>query len=211
MIEAAQKVFAKRGYENATLDEIADEAEFGKGTLYNYFEGGKEGILFAVLDNLYNEIKEHLEDTMADDLENGDPFRDRYQSYVIESFEFFEEREELFLLLIKEINRLAFDDDAKRLAYFRQQQQDMVAIIIPMIERAMDQNEIKQLPPDAVAYMLIENLNGMLMHRAMVSQLEPSADTLLHKPNEAAQFLTTMLFDGLRNDNGTEEADITTA
>ncbi|PSQ74919.1 MAG: hypothetical protein BRD36_01045 [Bacteroidetes bacterium QH_7_64_110] len=33
MLQAAQSVFAEKGYEQATLEEIAKRAEFGKGTL----------------------------------------------------------------------------------------------------------------------------------------------------------------------------------
>ena len=33
IMRAARRVFAMRGYENATLDEIAEKAEFAKGTL----------------------------------------------------------------------------------------------------------------------------------------------------------------------------------
>jgi AcrR family transcriptional regulator len=35
ILEAARKVFAARGYEGSTLDEVAREAEFAKGTLYS--------------------------------------------------------------------------------------------------------------------------------------------------------------------------------
>ncbi|TKX68113.1 TetR/AcrR family transcriptional regulator, partial [Halorubrum sp. GN11_10-6_MGM] len=50
MLDAARAVFAEEGYADATLDEIAERAEFGKGTLYNYFEGGKEELFLAVFD-----------------------------------------------------------------------------------------------------------------------------------------------------------------
>ena len=66
VLDAARTVFAEKGYADATLEEIAQRAEFGKGTLYNYFEGGKEEILFAVFDDLYRVYakKKHI---LADD------------------------------------------------------------------------------------------------------------------------------------------------
>ena len=33
MLDAALGVFADHGYDGATLDEVAERAEFGKGTL----------------------------------------------------------------------------------------------------------------------------------------------------------------------------------
>ena len=38
IVIAACDVFASRGFNDATLEEIAEKAEFGKGTLYNYFD-----------------------------------------------------------------------------------------------------------------------------------------------------------------------------
>ena len=50
ILNAAKKVFAQKGFEKATLDEIAEEAEFGKGTLYNYFKNNT--ISYYVLDDI---------------------------------------------------------------------------------------------------------------------------------------------------------------
>jgi TetR/AcrR family transcriptional regulator len=42
IISAAEKVFFSRGYSAATMDEIAQEAELSRGTLYLYFKGKDE-------------------------------------------------------------------------------------------------------------------------------------------------------------------------
>ena len=47
IIDAAEGLFASKGFENTTMDEIAERAEFGKPTLYSYFKS-KEEILFRV-------------------------------------------------------------------------------------------------------------------------------------------------------------------
>lgn len=47
LIDAAEKVFFKKGYENATMDEIAEKAEYSKGTLYLYFKN-KEELYIAI-------------------------------------------------------------------------------------------------------------------------------------------------------------------
>lgn len=45
ILTAAEKVFADKGIVASTIDDIAREAELGKGTLYNYFPS-KEAILW---------------------------------------------------------------------------------------------------------------------------------------------------------------------
>ena len=54
IISAAIKLFAKKGYEHTTLDEIAEASEFGKGTIYNYFQS-KEEIYLAIVEDLLNQ------------------------------------------------------------------------------------------------------------------------------------------------------------
>lgn len=48
IIDAAERVFFAKGYEPATMDDVAREAEFSKRTVYVYF-GSKEEIYFEVM------------------------------------------------------------------------------------------------------------------------------------------------------------------
>ena len=49
VIEAAAKVFARRGFSGSLMADIAVEAGIGKGTLYEYFNS-KEDLFFAVFE-----------------------------------------------------------------------------------------------------------------------------------------------------------------
>ncbi len=42
IIDAAEKVFFSKGYDSATMDDVADKAELSKGTLYLYFKSKEE-------------------------------------------------------------------------------------------------------------------------------------------------------------------------
>src|SRR5438876_3817962 len=57
LLAAAERVFARRGYYAATLDEIAAEAGFTKGALYYNF-ASKEELFLALLD-------QHIESRIA--------------------------------------------------------------------------------------------------------------------------------------------------
>jgi len=48
IIEAAEKVFFSKGYETATMDDVAKEAEFSKRTVYVYFNS-KEQLYFEIM------------------------------------------------------------------------------------------------------------------------------------------------------------------
>src|SRR5207245_966193 len=48
ILEAARKIFAKKGYEAATVDDVAEAAGVAKGTLYLYFRSKREIYLTAL-------------------------------------------------------------------------------------------------------------------------------------------------------------------
>jgi AcrR family transcriptional regulator len=49
ILDAAARVFAERGYERATMADIARAAGFAKASAYHYFDS-KEALLYALLD-----------------------------------------------------------------------------------------------------------------------------------------------------------------
>src|SRR6266568_1068797 len=53
LVEAAADVFARRGYDGASLEEIAEAAGFSRGAIYSNF-GSKEDLMLAVVER-YNE------------------------------------------------------------------------------------------------------------------------------------------------------------
>jgi AcrR family transcriptional regulator len=60
LMEAAGKVFACRGLERATVDEVAGEAGYTKGAFYANFES-KEGLFLAMLDERFAERLEEID------------------------------------------------------------------------------------------------------------------------------------------------------
>jgi AcrR family transcriptional regulator len=57
LVAAATEVFAQRGYEGASLEEIAETAGFTRGAIYKHF-AGKEDLFYAVCDVLNERVIE---------------------------------------------------------------------------------------------------------------------------------------------------------
>jgi AcrR family transcriptional regulator len=57
VLDAARRVFLRRGYAGATLDAIAEEAGFSKGVVYSQF-AGKPDLLLALLEQRIEERAE---------------------------------------------------------------------------------------------------------------------------------------------------------
>jgi AcrR family transcriptional regulator len=66
LMNSAAKVFADRGLQQASIDDVAEEAGFTKGAFYANFKN-KEELFLAMLDERFAEKIEQLEQVMAED------------------------------------------------------------------------------------------------------------------------------------------------
>lgn len=64
ILDAAVRLFARKGNYDPTLDEIAAEAELSKGTIYNYFKD-KHYLLAALLMRCHETAMQHLEEVIG--------------------------------------------------------------------------------------------------------------------------------------------------
>ena len=60
MLNAAERVFVGKGFREATIGEIAREADFAVGTLYNFFQS-KADLYAQVLDGIVHEFMAEFE------------------------------------------------------------------------------------------------------------------------------------------------------
>ena len=52
ILNAAEDVFTKKGFDEARMDDIAGETGLSKGSLYNYFKS-KDDLILAILDRIF--------------------------------------------------------------------------------------------------------------------------------------------------------------
>lgn len=64
ILEAATKVFASKGFHIAKVEEIAEEARVGKGTIYEYF-ASKANLFDEMVDHILAEYNKGLEAALA--------------------------------------------------------------------------------------------------------------------------------------------------
>ena len=83
ILEAAEKLFLANGYEDTTMSQIANEAEFSKGTLYNYFKS-KDDLYLAIGTKAYEIIIDYTKFFV----ENKDPGVDQLKAVGYAYYEF---------------------------------------------------------------------------------------------------------------------------
>lgn len=96
IIDAAERIFHKRGFEEASMDDISTAAEFTKRTIYQYFTG-KEDLYFAVVLKGFREMETFIAGTM-DDAKNG---YQKLERIVMGMYSFQSAKPDTFLLLCR--------------------------------------------------------------------------------------------------------------
>jgi AcrR family transcriptional regulator len=101
IIAAARTVFARKGFNDATLDDVAELAEFGKGTLYNYFEN-KDALFASVLQDSFD----HVMRIAGEALKPGESFEKRIENFVRGELEFLFHMPEGMYLMMREAHHM---------------------------------------------------------------------------------------------------------
>ena len=93
LIDVGRIVFAKRGFEAASLEEIADRAKVSRPVLYEHF-GGKEGLYAVVIDR----EMEYLVRRIAEAIATGTP-RERIEAAALAFLSYVKDHPDGFAIL----------------------------------------------------------------------------------------------------------------
>jgi AcrR family transcriptional regulator len=179
LVGAAAKVFARRGYHQATVEEIAAEAGFSTGAVYSNFDG-KEELFLALADRQVAERVAEIQAVAGAAERNDDAGLE-----AAEQFRAFLESDPDWPLLFYEFWSLSIRDPELQdeLAKRRETIRDALA---ETLERVADELGFElRFPAPALATAIAASLNGLAFERAA----DPDA-----LPDEVfAEFITAVL------------------
>lgn len=98
IIDAAERIFFSKGYEKASMDEVAREAEYSKRTVYIYFNS-KEQIYFEIMMRGYNLLTRMIEENLTD--KNPQSAVEELQCIFFTFFRFSREHKEYFKAIME--------------------------------------------------------------------------------------------------------------
>jgi AcrR family transcriptional regulator len=122
LVDAAADLFAKKGFNGASMEEIAAEAGFTRGAIYSNF-GSKDELLIAVMERFFQRTMQEYRDVVIDD-----PVASAEAAAKV-----FRRERSLDLMPLElelRLNALRNPDMRKRLAEFDRRQSENVARFI---------------------------------------------------------------------------------
>jgi AcrR family transcriptional regulator len=98
LLDVGRHLFAERGLEGTSIEEIAARADVSKPVVYGHF-GGKEGLYAVVVDR---EVERFL--TMATRLLEGEDKMEKFEVAAVELLRYIQDNSDGFRILVRDSN-----------------------------------------------------------------------------------------------------------
>ena len=181
ILEAASKVFGRRGFGGATVDEIAEAAGVAKGTVYLYFPSKRE----IYLEVLRRGLALLTEETVRHVAAAPTP-ADKIRAFVETRVRGAEEHRDLIRIYHSEFGHI---DPAHVNQEFKNLYLEQVKTLEGVLEEAAAQGLIRPLRTKAAAFTLHYMVHGLVMQRVFGWSRESVAADI--------EFLFQMIWRGL--------------
>jgi AcrR family transcriptional regulator len=135
ILEAAATVFARRGYHQATIREIAELSDVADGTIYNYF-ANKRDLLVAMTRHL---VADSVADTLAQFQAEDD--RSYLTAIVGERFDFLERNSAFVRALMTEV----WSDETFRDHYLSQVIAPMLSLMENYLQARIEAGSVRSV------------------------------------------------------------------
>ncbi|MGG3883170.1 TetR/AcrR family transcriptional regulator [Brevibacillus panacihumi] len=185
LIEVARTHFTERGYADAALEEIVQEAGLTRGALYHHF-GNKKGLFQAVLDTVQKEVAERVETQAATSADVWEQLILGCRAFITAAVEPRNKR----IMLLDGPAVLGWEE------WRRMDEQNSMRLLRAQIQFMQQQGELRQVAVDALTHMLSGAMNEAALWIAQAAEDEQAY--------EESMSVISLLLEGLRRPDRTE-------
>lgn len=158
--QAAREVFAARGYQGATLEEIAQRAGMSKATIYIYYKN-KDDLFLHVVEELYNAVTA----ATAQEAETPKPPLDKLYGMVRGKMEFFERERDLFRIYLSEKQGLEVAPKDAHKRTLRETYLQGVQTLAKVLQEGIDAGVLRPMDSRRLAFFLQDMMSTLLVQR----------------------------------------------
>src|SRR6266849_542077 len=162
ILEAARKVFAKRGFHEATVDDIADAAGVAKGTVYLYYQS-KRDVYFAALKfgiaQMYSLLVQELKKVSRPE--------DKLKALIAGKLAYFDENRDFFKIYYSELGNIpsahpgGIDNELKALY------QEQARLVEAILKEGVRKKVLRNLRTEQTAFAISDIIRGVVTHRIL--------------------------------------------
>ena len=160
LLTAARAVFGKKGFHEASIEEIAEMAEVAKGTVYLYYKSKKDLYMEAVrfgVELLNRELKAQSEQPGA--------CLERLRLLTETKILFFEENRDFFRIYYSELGKLPGHPAA--IAMARDLYMEQAKVFERVLREGIRQKEVRNLDVEKMAFAIADLTRGIATQRLL--------------------------------------------
>ncbi|MEE9431822.1 MAG: TetR/AcrR family transcriptional regulator [Melioribacteraceae bacterium] len=192
ILDVAANLFATKGFDGTKLEDIAEASEFGKGTLYNYFEN-KEDIYVEIINRITDDYLSELK-KISTKSKTLCEFISQLIDYLVE---FVAVDRSAFLMLLRLRTEMNAIEKVRKSKVIKNYRIEATKIFKSKINLAIKNKEIEKINPDHFV-ILFRNLTFPYFHSILIMK-NKSRSVLQTKKDlvEAGNFIVATLFNGI--------------
>ncbi|MGB9699307.1 MAG: TetR/AcrR family transcriptional regulator [Thermodesulfobacteriota bacterium] len=165
ILQAAEKLFAQRGFYGTTMADLATGSEFSVGTLYNFFKSKEEvyySLIMEKLDSMLQQLTGEI-----NNLPEGLP---QIKGVITGVFKFFQENKDFFRIFFAERFHLVTSVGPTAVGELRRKYLAYLRFVTKIMARAIKQKEVQPVEPQKLAYFLVGIMNAFIFHWTVYAQ-----------------------------------------
>jgi len=170
ILAAARKIFATKGFRDATVDDIAAEAGIAKGTVYLYYPSKEEMYLEALKQGL-----QELRQRTGAAMHAAAGAQAKLRAFVRTRMEYAEANRDFFRIYHSEFGNLTNDSEFQQL--YLQQAKTLEAVL----HTAGRKGEIRRIRADFSAFLIYDMVKSVMIQRLLgrsTARLDDDIETL---------------------------------
>jgi AcrR family transcriptional regulator len=182
ILRIAREVFSEKSFYQATLEEIAERAEFAKGTIYGYFSSKED-----LFECLISEELDLLEGELMASLESAKTPMDKLRAIISSMFRYFTERNEFMRIYLSHIGRMVGQQTSSFQITFTKRHKRMIDFMTDFLEQSQKEGYFTRVRGTAGAYELQGIIHAAVLAWIMAGQsynlndtVEPLLDLIVH-------------------------------
>jgi TetR/AcrR family transcriptional regulator len=160
--QAAKTVFADRGYQGATLEEIANRAGMSKATIYIYYKN-KDDLFLQVVEEL---VHTAMMETDQEAASTKSPL-EKLAGIVRNKMAFYEREREFFCIYLNEKQGLEVAPKDPHKQALRQMYLQGVEATAKVLQEGIDAGVLRPMDSRRLAFYLQEMISAVLVQRIL--------------------------------------------
>ena len=179
ILQAAVELFTERDFHQVLMDDVAERAEVGKGTVYRYFPT-KEELYFATIFEGWDQLAKELEAVVQ---QHG-PLQKTLEHGTRQVLSYFWHRRQFVTL----VHRLENNLEGKEQADWQRRRDNIVGVFVDILSKGMAPQTLSNAQMRLVTEMYLGMLRSIILYRG-------NQDT----PDTMAPLAVQLFLDGLSN------------